>query len=193
MKKSHGFIGIALLVILAIAIVGGVTYVAVNKSKTNTISDQEQQVAADNFDFQLFDEKNEPEKTSGNTVDVTQEMFKNQPGGIKSIKNTNGKYIVAVDILNPNTKWVPGSDTSGDFFINENLTLRNLEIDNSTIIKNCSMQQSDTASQFENNLKSFESRVNKAITEPDYSKFGYTAYFDITGSKVTTIYEQCLP
>ncbi len=192
MKKSHGFIGIALLIILGITIAGGVTYVVVNNSKKNISPEQGQQLIADNFDF-IFDENNESEKTSGTTVGATQEVFTNQPGGIKSIKSTGGKYVVAVDILNPNTKWVPGSDTSGDFFINENLTLRNLEIDNSTVIKNCSMQQSDTASQFENNLKSFESRVSKAITEPNYSKFGYTAYFDITGSKVTTIYEQCLP
>ncbi len=72
MKKSHGFIGIALLVILSIIIVGGVTYVAVNNSKKNISLEQEQKVAVDNFDFKLFDKNNESDETPSDIVDTTE-------------------------------------------------------------------------------------------------------------------------
>jgi type II secretory pathway pseudopilin PulG len=123
------------------------------------------------------------------------EIFNRQPGAIKSIKSDGtNKWILAIDLLSSNPKWIPGDSSTGGFFINQNVKIRNLNITSLTKIQNCSTQYSGYASGFENNLLSFVSYVNKKIINPkEVGEFGYTAYFDISGSDITSIYEQCLP
>lgn len=127
------------------------------------------------------------------------ETFRNQPGAIKSIKsNGTNKWIFAVDLLSGNPNWEPGVDSTGPFFLNKNTKIRNLNISNSTKIQNCTSQNSSYGSGFKNDPLSFvtyaQDRINKAKTDPkSVEDYGFTAYFDINGTTITAIYEQCLP
>ncbi|MEK7585917.1 MAG: hypothetical protein AAB477_01630 [Patescibacteria group bacterium] len=126
--------------------------------------------------------------TNNNTSeDSTKEIFSNQPGSVKSITG----WTVAIDILTPNPNWIPGVDSSGPFFLNQSQKIRNLKVDNSTMIYPC-----EPASQ---NISTYLQSIQKRID--DYNKLNaqqkastYVAYyFDINGSIITSIREQCLP
>jgi len=134
-----------------------------------------------------------------NSEESSLEVFTKQPGAIKSIKSDGtNKWILAVDLLSSNPKWIPGVDSTGEFFINQNTKIRNLNITSSTKIQNCATQYSGYASGFKNDLSSYinyvQDKINKAKTDIGLvGKFGYTSYFDIVGTNITAIYEQCLP
>lgn len=110
------------------------------------------------------------------------EFFHNQPGDIKSITKENNQWVLAVDLLTRNPKWLPGVDSTGEFFINQNPKIRNLNVTENTKTYNC---QQDVEASFLMNTATFISNLQKASYK--------TVYFDIDGENITTIYQQCLP
>ena len=121
------------------------------------------------------------------------EVFKNQPGAIKSIKADGvNKWILAVDLLSGNSNWVPGEN---EFFINQNTKIRNLNVTANTKTYNCAgTGRPDLLVNTSNYVSNIQDKINKAKTDPGLvGHFGYTAYFDINGTNITAIYERCLP
>jgi hypothetical protein len=150
-----------------------------------------------------IDRKKEIRLDLSNVKVATQatEVFKNQPGAIKSVTASgSNNWVLAVDLLSPNPKWIPGVDSTGGFFINQNSKIRNLNVTSTTKAYDCGMQYgNDTSvppslqniSSFISNIKNI---VSKAKTDPrSVGEFGHTAYFDISGTNITAIYTQCLP
>jgi len=136
------------------------------------------------------------QQTSSNSEESLTETFKNQPGAIKSKEWDGAEFLV--DLLTNNSNWVPGG--SEEFFINQNSKIRRLNVNNATIVKNCATQYKDSSytSGFKSDLLSFttyvQNKIDKAKTDSGVlGEFGYTAYFDINGTNITAIYEQCLP
>lgn len=139
----------------------------------------------------------------GNTMNIinsniseesSTESFKNQPGAIKSItSNGTNKWIFAVDLLSANPKWTPGG--SEEFFLNQNTKIRNLSITANTKIYNCDGRGNPYLfAEVAGYISRIQDLINKSKTDPGLvGHFGYTADFDISGTNITTIYEQCLP
>lgn len=114
------------------------------------------------------------------------ETFKNQPGEIKSVKADGvNKWILAVDLLSHNPNWLPGVDSSGPFFINQNTKIRDLNITNTTKSYKCGNSADGNIIPVLTNTSDFI----KKIQLDSYKN----RYFDITGKNITAIYEQCLP
>lgn len=129
------------------------------------------------------------------------EVFKNQPGAVKSITvKSNNQWILAVDLLSRNPKWLPGDDSTGGFFINQNTKIRNLTVSNNTKAYDCETQYADghnVPPSLQNTaafIAKIQDTINKSKTDKGLvGEFGYTAYFDISGTNITAIYQQCLP
>jgi hypothetical protein len=130
-----------------------------------------------------------------NTEESSSEVFKNQPGAIKFIDSQGaGKWTLAVDLLSHNSKWIPGVDSTGGFFINQNSKIRNLFITANTKAYTCKDARSDSLTNTSSFISNIQSTLIKAKTDPVLvGEFGYTAYFDINGTNITAIYMQCLP
>jgi len=133
--------------------------------------------------------KQTEEKTEiQSTEESTSEVFKNQPGEIKSIESKgSNEWLLAVDLLSHNPKWIPGVDSTGGFFINQNPKIRNLNVSNTTNIYVCGPgpDENDTSADILVSTSDFI----KEIQSSDYK----TRYFDINGSNITAVYQQCLP
>ncbi|OIO29277.1 hypothetical protein COX93_01600 [Candidatus Nomurabacteria bacterium CG_4_10_14_0_2_um_filter_30_12] len=171
MKNNKGFIGIGIiLAIIIILIIGGIAYYL--GIKNSLIS---QNIEVDNL---------KPVENSDevDTEEPPIEFFHNQPGDIKSITKENNQWILAVDLLSRNPDWLPGVDSTGEFFINQNPKIRNLSVTENTKTYNC---QQDVEASFLMNTAIFISNLQKASYK--------TVYFDINGTNVTAMYQQCLP
>jgi hypothetical protein len=172
MKNNKGFTGIGIiLAIIAVLVVGGGAYYLGTK---NSFIPQNTEV--DNLEpIENTDEVN--------TEEPVVEFFHNQPGDIKSIivKGEN-QWILAVDLLSRNPNWLPGVDSTGEFFINQNPRIRNLNVTENTKTYNC---QQDVEASFLLNTAIFISNLQKASYK--------TVYFDIDGENITAMYQQCLP
>lgn len=115
--------------------------------------------------------------------DSSSETFENQPGAIKSIKvNGINNWTLAVDLLSKNPNWLPGVDSTGEFFINQNPKIRNLNVTRDTKAYNCGF---DMKPDVLVNTTTFISNIQKSSYK--------TVYFDIKGTNITSIYQQCLP
>ncbi len=197
-KKSAMRAGLILLMFLGLVIVGvGAYYIGFNsseESKEVPSPDKDcgfngEKCIENNSNIQLDVEQKQP--VLEETEDSPTESFKNQPGAIKSIKKDGSdKWVLSIDLLTRNPDWIPGAQNSGPFFFNQNQKIRELTLDSSTKISNCTSQNNNYASNFENNLQGFVKYAEKTTKE---NNFGFTEYFDISGTKITTIYEQCLP
>ena len=122
------------------------------------------------------------------------EFFEKQVGAIQSINKTGDHWILAVDLLTPNTKWIPGVDSTGGPYINQNTRIRNLIVSSNTKTYDCGTQDADgnsTGPRLQNTLD-FISRIHDIVLQSK-AKFGYTASFDINEANISSIYEQCLP
>ena len=127
--------------------------------------------------------------------DSTTEVFKNQPGAIKSITNqSDSQWLLSVDLLTRNTHWVPGGES--DFFLNQNPQIRSLLVTKETKTYECNGVNADAL----RNTSKFMSDIQVGMIKRDEEskKFGtkaydYTSYFDINGSNIIAIYQQCLP
>ncbi len=175
MQNNNSKLNVVLLVILII-LVGFVIWFVLNKKDSNL----ESPIVPNQT--QVDDSANKPEPEP-NTEESATEVFTKQPGAIKSIQQKGATWQVAVDLLSPNPRWVPGDDSTGRFFINQNLKVRDLVISQETKTYSCDGLE---------NTQTFMSRVQPQINT-SIGDFGYTAYFDIEGSRITSFYQQCLP
>ena len=107
------------------------------------------------------------------------EVFTNQLGEVKSIKNQNNSWILSVDLLTLNPNFSPGST---DFFINQNPKIRDLNVTKLTKTFKCGIDSIP-------NVLQATSDFIKDIQKGEYKN----RYFDINGNNITAIYEQCLP
>lgn len=121
-----------------------------------------------------------------NTEESSTESFNHQPGEIKVIKDIGrGQYEITVDLLTPNPKWIPGG--SEKFFSNQSLKIRSLYMDLSTKTYNCGEGT-------DGNLTTADVPENNSIFINKINNSNYkNRYFDISGTKIVAIYEQCLP
>ena len=138
------------------------------------------------------------EKPFTNSETSSTEVFNNQPGAIKSITDKdNNQWMLAVDLLSRNPKWLPGVDSTGGFFVNQNTKVRNLNVTNATKTYNCGTgpDGNESSADVLQNTSSFISAIQADKNKGNYNKefFGPVRYFDINGTNITAIYEQCLP
>ena len=123
--------------------------------------------------------------------------LKYQAGAILQIEPQNDSiWNLKIDLLERNPKWKPGIDSTGEFFIKLDKIL-DLVISNKTKSFKCdertvpglSVRTIDFVSELQKIVMRFEKDSERFVREP----FFYTAYFDIDGTTITAIYEQCLP
>jgi len=140
-----------------------------------------------------------PTEFSKYQIDIisNEDKLANQAGAILQIEMQNDStWNLKIELLERNPKWKPGVDSTGGFFLRLNKTL-NLEIS----IKAKSFKCDDRAlPELSVRTKDYIYEIQKRIArfEKDAERFGhepilYTAYFDIVGTTITSIYEQCLP
>ena len=134
-------------------------------------------------------------ENQNNEENSVSEIFKNQPGAIKTITNQNdGDWSLSIDLLTKNPNWRPGGET--EFFINQNPKVRSLLVTKDTKTYECDGVNADAPRNTSNFIANIQAHMAKM--EAESQKFGtkrydYTAYFDINGSNIIAIYEQCLP
>lgn len=183
---------IIIIVIVLVILVGAGAYLLGKKEGEKTLEPVAVETTA--VEKQVDANISNVAVTSGGE-DSTTEIFKNQPGAIKSITNqSDNQWLLSVDLLTPNTHWVPGGQS--DFFLNQNPKIRNLLVTNETKNYVCDGVKADVLG----NTSKFMSDLQATIirNEEEAKKFGtkaydYTAYFDINGSNITAVYQQCLP
>jgi len=185
MKDNKGFSLIAILsIIVAVLVIIGVAYYM--GTKNSSVS---QNVPANNYQQQ--------EEGNGSS---SQEVFKNQPGAIKSITaQGSNQWILAVDLLSNNPKWFPGVN---DRYINQSTKIRDLMVTASTQTYNCDTNERpdilmDTASY----VAKLQATIAQAKIDINYRIGGpvqlmtdwVTVNFDVSGDNITAIYSGCLP
>jgi hypothetical protein len=165
MKNNKGFTGLGLiLAVIVVLVIGGVYYLWTK----NTTYDMYQPL---------------PKENNINNEESVVEVFNNQPGAIKSITTKgDNQWVLAVDLLTKNPNWIPGVDNTGEFFINQNTKIRNLNVTKDTKAYICGVDSEPNVLQ---DIVIFISNIQ----EVSYK----TAYFDINGTNITAIYQQCLP
>ncbi|HAS80823.1 MAG: hypothetical protein UR25_C0004G0082 [Candidatus Nomurabacteria bacterium GW2011_GWE1_32_28] len=171
MKNNKGFVGVSLILsmIAVLAVGSGIYYWWM---KNSLIS-------------QNLEIKNSKLVENSDKVDTEEsliEFFHNQPGDIKSITKDNNKWILEVDLLTRNLNWLPGIDSTGEFFINQNLKIRDLYVTENTKTYDCNQE---VEANFLMDTLIFISNLQKATYK--------TVYFDIDGENITAMYQQCLP
>lgn len=130
------------------------------------------------------------------TEESSMETFNNQPGAIKSIiAKENNQWVLAVDLLSRNPNWIPGVDSTGGFFINQNTKIRNLYVTIDTKTYNCGEGPDGNATSADVliNTSSFLSSIKADINNNTNEFVGPTRYFDINENNIISIYEMCLP
>jgi hypothetical protein len=180
MKNNKGFAVMGILVVIfAILVIFCVAYYTGKDSKELTNIEQNQKLETENK-IKVASENN------------TDEVFNYQPGAIKSIKVIgNNKWNLEVDLLSFNPDFLPGaSGRDGEFFINQNIKIRNLNVTVNTKTYDCGAghDNNDTTPDVVEGVSSFIANIQNMISEGEA-----TAYFDIQGTEITAIYEQCLP
>lgn len=131
--------------------------------------------------------------------DSLQEVFSNQPGAIKFLTPELGiRWVLAVDLLTHNPNFIPGETP---FFINQNTKIRNLIVTANTKTYNCEDTKPSLLVNTSNYINDLQSSIIRTKSELKYRVGGpielatdyTTAYFDINGTNITAIYQQCLP
>jgi len=203
MKNNKGFAGIGIIIaIVAVLVVGGIVYYVGTQKSTSRLPDSNvvppgnliggnkdahgclgsagySWCAIKNKCLRVWEEKCEAISNTS-SESSTNEVFKNQPGSIKSITvKNNNQWILAVDLLTRNPNWTPGGELP--FFLNQNPKVRNLNVTGATKTYNCNGVNPDLLI----NTQTFISNIQEASYK--------TAYFDINGTNITSIYQQCLP
>jgi hypothetical protein len=189
-----------LAVIMLVIALCLVWYIYIKNPSTIEVTQTQDLILNDNLDQTKKDVTNNQVINSENP---NQEVFRNQPGQIMSLKNQLNGMIVDVDILSRNTKWLPGVDGAGQFFINQDPKIRNLNITPATRSYICGLGPdiNETTADVLVDIKTFiegQNIINK-LNELIYLPIGQKRdnypvyYFDINGSNIGAIYEQCLP
>lgn len=188
-----------LLIIIIILLVIGLGYFFLRDSKENENTDLVNNLPQE--EINNLSQENKESLISEKSEESDNEIFVSQPGTIKSIvvnKDEDGfekgSWTLSVDLLSSNPNWLPGIDSTGGFFLNKNPKIRNLNISSATKIVNCGAQMENYGSGFSGDLLSFINYAQNRIDDlKNTAEFGYTAYFDIEGTNITAVYEQCLP
>jgi hypothetical protein len=177
-----GFANIALIIILVL-IAGGVGYYFAKQGAKDKGLRVEQTVQQETADTAT-----QKEILVVATEEDESEIFQNQPGEVKSITNTGvNEWVLEVDLLTHNPNFLPGIN---DFFMNQNSKIRNLNVNSSTQTYFCGAgpDNNDTTADIIQNTSNFIQYVQNMLNEG--VKY---YYFDISGTEITAIYQQCLP
>lgn len=137
---------------------------------------------------------NTPAPVEDSAENSLKDIFKNQPGAIKSIKiEGNNQWTLAVDLLSINANWIPGVDSTGGPLLNQNTLIRNLTVTANTKTYNCGNSLVNTSS-FITNLENTITRIKSERASGTAGKMEdwTTVYFDIDGSDVTAIHDNCI-
>lgn len=182
-----------IIIVIALIVLVGIGAYLLGKNKNEKISEtivpetttMERQVNLDTPEIAV----------ASSSEDSTTEIFRNQPGAIKTIINQkDNEWLLTIDLLTRNPNWRPGEEI--DFFVNQNAKVRNLLVTEETKTYECNNAKADTLRNTSNFMSDIQNNMMKREREAE--KFGtrtldYTSYFDISGSKITAIYQQCLP
>jgi hypothetical protein len=127
------------------------------------------------------------------------EVFKNQSGAIKSITDKgNNSWVLAVDLLSVNPIWIPGVDSP---YLNQSSKIRNLNVNSNTKTYNCEntrpdllVNTKDFVASLQNRIAQVKLDVKHRVGGPAEGMTDWTlVLFDITGTNITAMYQQCLP
>lgn len=114
------------------------------------------------------------------------EVFKKQPGKIGNLAPELGiRWVMNVDLLSYNPKWLPGVDSTGGQYINQNTKTRNLIATRDTKMYKCGNSTDGNIISVLSDTDEFIGNISKS----DYK----IRLFDIAGTNITAMYEQCLP
>ncbi len=133
----------------------------------------------------------------------SKEFFKMQPGAIVNIVVQNDStWVFTIDLLTRNPDWLPGNDST-PFFNNKNPKVRSLIVTKySTKTYKCNgAEKNGILTETSVFIAEIQKLTNIRKSEEEKSEvkifrknpFEYTAYFDIEGTNITAMYEQCLP
>lgn len=150
--------------------------------------------------FNIFGQQSMNKYESTNCEKSKSGVYKFQPGAIKNIKIlSKEKWIIEIDLLIFNPKWLPGVDSTGGIFLNQNSEIKKLTIDYNTKKYKCSdgldnnpttpdvlIKTLDYISHIQKYLKKNKNATGHIVSD-------FIAYFDIDGDKIITVYDQCLP
>jgi len=97
--------------------------------------------------------------------------------------SADGKTVI-LDFLARNPKWLPGNNSEGPFFLNDNPKLRDVLINNSTKAFAFSGVSGAAIAPIS---------VETTISDLNSGSNSHIAYFDIEDGVITAIHQQCLP
>ncbi|MEI8129985.1 MAG: hypothetical protein WCG55_00585 [bacterium] len=125
--------------------------------------------------------------------------FTSQPAAIQSIvKQADGTWQFAIDLLSRNPHWLPGGEEG--FFLNLSPVMRHLVVTNATKTYVCGGNPNNnntTAELLEPTagyVAKLQSRLAQIQTETQASiSQTLNAYMSADGTKITALYDQCLP
>lgn len=133
--------------------------------------------------------------TPVSSEDSPREVFSNQPGAVKSVTRADSNWTLVVNLLSPNPRWIPGGSSDvGGFFIDQNPKTRNLVVTSDTKTYSCDGSNPTRLTETSSFLSGIQDTISRSKTDEGIvGEFGYTAYFDINGTTITALYQQCLP
>ncbi len=185
-NNRWGYASILIVVLVAIALlIIGSLYYRSHTPKLETSSPQPAAVVDDGV----------PSATTS-SGSSSGEVFRNQPGAIVApIGRADQGYVLSVNLLSGNPQWIPGgSDNHGGFFIDQNPKVRNLVATPATKAYRCDGANPTRSVDISEFIPVIQNIIIKSQTDAGLvGEFGYTAYFDIKGTTITALYEQCLP
>lgn len=206
MKYNKGIVPVLIaLIVVGVIAVGGVAYYVGNNSskvykeikvESNQLSKENNSGEVKNLDSNIkinnvIDKVNTPNL---NTEEPSSEVFKDQPGAIKSLKSDgSNRWVIAVDLLSNNSKWLPGVDSTGRPFINQNSKIRSLNVTGNTKTYNCENAKPSLLVDTSSFLSTVQNNINKGDYTYKNEFVGPMRYFDINGINISAMYEQCLP
>jgi hypothetical protein len=125
------------------------------------------------------------------------DKFKWQPGAVLSIVAKNDStWIIKINLLTQNPKWLPGVAGTGNFFINLHKIL-NLTISNKTKTYKCEDScKPETSSKTSDFIDEIQKIIAEYKDEPEILEnepYVYTVYFDFDENTITALHEKCLP
>lgn len=125
-----------------------------------------------------------------------------QPATIKSITKVSGGWNLTLDYLSYNTDWLPGVDSTGPFFLNQNPKIRTVLVSDGsntppTTYRVCGANEDNTNwGPFVNTkIADFITDAERLliIYQSGQESYEPTYYFTINNAIVTKIDQQCLP
>ncbi|HQV64839.1 MAG TPA: hypothetical protein PKZ56_01250 [Candidatus Paceibacterota bacterium] len=123
------------------------------------------------------------EEFKENKEESPEEVIAYKPAEVKSItKKSDSLWSISIDLLTPNPSWIPGDDSTGGPFINQNSRIRVLNVTAQTKTYSCNT----------NSYPDVVEDTSNFIDEIEKGSYKIR-YFDTYGSDITSIYKQCLP